>query len=182
MFHDSIIQLNINLLMKTKLNNYSLLNQAAKQQQQQQQKTVTSSVTSSGPQPRDQLHLRLPNVTVHSYDDLSSSELVAGGHFGRATTSTTTSTTTTVSLRRPSIFRRCYSSESSVLVSNLHTTSSVVACTSSSSTDAADALVDCLPPHYWQAKHMPRLIKVSGFSFFLFFFQLFNPFFKFKLN
>jgi hypothetical protein len=30
----------------------------------------------------------------------------------------------------------------------------------------ADALVDCLPPYYWQAKHMPRLVKVNFFSFF----------------
>lgn len=28
----------------------------------------------------------------------------------------------------------------------------------------ADALVDCLPPYYWEAKHMPRLVKVSRFS------------------
>lgn len=25
----------------------------------------------------------------------------------------------------------------------------------------ADALVDCLPPYYWEAKHMPRLVKVN---------------------
>jgi hypothetical protein len=31
----------------------------------------------------------------------------------------------------------------------------------------ADALVDCLPPYYWEAKHMPRLVKVSFFFFFL---------------
>jgi hypothetical protein len=29
----------------------------------------------------------------------------------------------------------------------------------------ADALVDCLPPYYWEAKHMPRLVKVSLFLF-----------------
>ena len=27
----------------------------------------------------------------------------------------------------------------------------------------ADVLVDCLPPYYWEAKHMPRLVKVSPY-------------------
>ena len=104
------------------------------------------------------LDLRLPNVTVHSYDDLSSSELVASGHFGNRSTFTTA--TTAVTARRPSIFRKCYSSENSVLVSNWNAASVSVQC---NSMDVADSLVDCLPPHYWHAKHMPRLIKVSTF-------------------
>jgi hypothetical protein len=166
---------------------------------------------------------------VRSCDDLlfhSASDLASRGRFGggvTATTATALAVPTRYSLsqqqqqqpnRRPSIFRRCYSSESNAIVvpswfsSSFGTPSGstsgaaaavqqqqqqsagsteLLAASSSYSLAAvsqqqqqqpadvcagnavlADALVDCLPPYYWEAKHMPRLVKVSLFLFVFF--------------
>jgi hypothetical protein len=161
---------------------------------------------------------------IRSCDDLlfhSASDLASRGRFGggvTATTATALAVPTRYSLsqqqqqqpnRRPSIFRRCYSSESNAIVvpswfsSSFGTPSGstsgaaaavqqqqqqsagsteLLAASSSYSLAAvsqqqqpadvcagnavlADALVDCLPPYYWEAKHMPRLVKVSLFLF-----------------
>lgn len=85
---------------------------------------------------------------VYSLDDLSVSDLVTGGRFGRHVAGALSTA------RRPSIFRRCYSSETRVPTWYSPAAPSNTA-----------ALADCLPPYYWQAKHMQKLIRVCK-SFF----------------
>lgn len=125
---------------------------------------------------------------IRSYDDLSVQDLVAAGHFGGSRSPGQPATAPIRLLRRrPSIFRRCYSSESNVLIP-VHPSSNqqqqhwswsaaaAAATTTSTSASVAnsshpqhqlllqlgdsDVLVDCLPPYYWEAKHMPKLVKV----------------------
>lgn len=155
-------------------------------QSRQQQQAPAHAGTSAGHQ-LDTLHppeidVAVPFTVQHSCDDLSAVDLVAGGHFGRPSEASVSSVS-----RRPSIFRRCYSSESNVLIPNwfasspasqtapsctsanlypapASTTATVVASSSNppiQQVDAVETLVDCLPPYYWEAKHMPRLVKVS---------------------
>lgn len=162
-------------------------------------------VHGTGTQQLDTLHppevdaaAALRGQQQHSCDDLSASDIVASGTFGRPAETSCPSSSSSSAVppllrRQPSIFRRCYSSESNALISLLFSSSSTAqssgagasstpsaggalvpasaaasssaALTSSSQpslpVDAADALVDCLPPYYWEAKHMPRLVKVS---------------------
>jgi len=117
-------------------------------------------------------------IVIRSYDDLSTQDLVACGHFGGSSVPATAPIL--LLRRRPSIFRRCYSSESNVLIP-VHPSSSLssnqqqqqwnwsaaaaasiasVASSSHPQQADSDALVNCLPPYYWQAKHMPKLVKV----------------------
>ena len=121
----------------------------SKHPSQQQAPTPVHSPPQSG-QPPALLVPRLPHE-IHSLDDLSASDLVVSGNFGRHVAGAVSTT------RRPSIFRRCYSSESNVPTWYLP----------GGSTDSA-ALADCLPPYYWQAKHIQKLIKVSDDEFYIF--------------
>lgn len=120
----------------------------------------------------------------------SASDLANRGRFGTALLGVPVQQKVQEQRRRPSLFRRCYSSESNAIVvpswfSSSFVTSSrqqqsagsieLLASHNSSYSLAnpignqtadvcnavADALVDCLPPYYWEAKHMPRLVKVS---------------------
>ena len=132
-------------------------------------------------------------IVIRSYDDLSTQDLVACGHFGGSSVPATAPIL--LLRRRPSIFRRCYSSESNVLIP-VHPSSSssnqqqqqqwnwsaaaaasIAGVASSSHPQQADsdALVNCLPPYYWQAKHMPKLVKVriNMTTTYLFFFTHF---------
>lgn len=143
-----------------------------------------STRLAAGPAPSGQL-LQLPDVeAARSCDDLlSASQLVTGGRFGGRQSVPAVEAAVPFAVqrtaRRPSIFRRCYSSESNAIVPSWFSgtqqasagqsevASSAVVLINPSQPADPDALVDCLPPYYWEAKHMPRLVKVSIVRLFL---------------